>query len=89
MCCDTSSLGGCQCSTSTVTAQQILPEIEVVDRALLVAHVNVKGEEIDWSQRSSTEHFHQCWQTVALLQFPLRHMVVHGDDFDCEQSSGW
>ena len=36
-----------------------LPEIEVVDRALLVSHINVEGEQIDGRQGPPAEDLEQ------------------------------
>ena len=38
----------------------ISPEVEIVHRSLLVAHVDVEREEIDRCQCPPVEHFHQC-----------------------------
>lgn len=68
MCCATSSLQfDCQ-QLSPHRYPRIaglnLPEIEVVDRSLLVAHVNVKREQIDRGMSATTQHLEESRQPV-------------------------
>ena len=42
------------------------PEVKIVYRALLVAHVNVEGEEINRGKRPAAEHLHQGRQPITL-----------------------
>lgn len=43
-----------------------VPEIKVVDRSLLIAHVYVEGEQIEGRDRLATEHFEQVGEPVAV-----------------------
>lgn len=45
----------------------VLPEVQVVHRALLVSHINVKGEEVDGRQCAAAKDFEESGQTVSLL----------------------
>lgn len=42
------------------------PEIEVVDRALLVSHINVEGEQIDGRERPPAEDLEQGRESVSI-----------------------
>lgn len=42
------------------------PEVQVVDRPLLVAHVYVEGEKIERRNRLATEHFKEIGEAVAV-----------------------
>lgn len=41
------------------------PEVEIVDAALDIAHVDVKGEEVDGSEGAAREHLEEIRQAVA------------------------
>lgn len=36
-----------------------IPEVEVVYRSLLIAHVDVESEEVDWGQSAAAEHLEE------------------------------
>ena len=44
-----------------------LPEIQVVNRALLVAHINVERKKINGSECSTTEDLKESRQAIARL----------------------
>lgn len=46
----------------------IEPEVKVINRALLVAHVNVEGKEVDWGESSTAEDFEERGETISLFQ---------------------
>ena len=43
-------------STERHMLTDVEPEVEVVNRALLIAHVDVKGEEVNWRGRSAIKN---------------------------------
>lgn len=47
----------------------ILPEVQIINRALLITHVNVEGKEIDWRKGIATENLKEGWQALTLLEF--------------------
>jgi hypothetical protein len=44
-----------------------IPEVQIIDRALLIAHVNIEGEEIDGGESATAKDFEECWQAISLL----------------------
>lgn len=52
-----------------------VPEIEIVNWSLLIAHVDVEREKIDWCESSSAQDFHECWKPVSLFQLSVGMVV--------------
>lgn len=48
-----------------------LPEIQIVDRSLLISHVDVEREQVYRRQRPPTENLEESWQAVP-VQVRLR-----------------
>jgi len=44
----------------------IEPEIQIIDRSLLVAHVDVEEEQVDWGKGPPAQDFKQCWEPVPV-----------------------
>lgn len=44
----------------------VVPEVEVVDRPLLVAHVYVERKEVERGNRLATQHLEQVGESVAV-----------------------
>lgn len=60
------------------------PEIQIIDRSLLVAHINVEEEQVDRSQSPSTQHLEKSWQSVPIHVWLWRWClgsVLHLEDF--------
>lgn len=57
----------------------LLPEVQVIHRALLVSHVNVKREEVDGGQCAPTKDFEESGQTIPLLHVEERVWRCHLD----------
>lgn len=53
-------------------ASPSIPKIKIVDRALLVSHVDIEGKEIDRSEGLATEDLEQRRETVSVLQIDER-----------------
>lgn len=63
----------------------VLPEVQVVDRALLVAHVDVEGEEIQRWPGCPTEDFEERWESIA-VGWRHRRAGILGVRHDCGES---
>lgn len=50
-----------------VEYDRVSPKVQIINRALLIPHVNVEGEKIDWSKSASTEDFEEGREAVAQL----------------------
>lgn len=46
----------------------VVPEVKIINRALLVAHVNVEGEEVDWGESPTAEDLEERGEAISLLQ---------------------
>ena len=67
------------------------PEVEVVNGALLIPHVDVEREQIDGRKRSPTKDFEERWQTVpSQVGLGRRRrravVVVVVGHFECSQN---
>jgi uncharacterized protein len=49
-----------------IRVREGLPEVQVVDGSLLVAHEDVEGEEIERRNSLTTKHLEQVWEAVAV-----------------------
>ena len=54
------------------------PEIEVVDRALLVSHINVEGEKIDGRERPPAKNLEQGRESISIKVGLGRGRVCYG-----------
>lgn len=61
------------------------PEVQVVDTALIVAHVDVKGVQIHRRKSASREHLEQRRQTVARALVGRRRAQIHA----AQQTRRW
>lgn len=57
----------------------LLPEVKVVDRSLLITHVDVEGEQIDRWKGASAQDLKEGWKAVALVVWLWRRGVVVTD----------
>ena len=55
------SVSKCPCLCPMPDAQATLPKIEIVHRSLLVAHVDIKREQIDRRMRATTQDLEEGW----------------------------
>ena len=55
-----------------------IPEIKIIYGTLLVPHVDVEREEVDWSESPPAQHLKECRQAVSLLRF-LHSVCSHRD----------
>lgn len=55
---------------------EAIPEIKVVNRSLLISHVNVEGEEVDGCQGLPAEDFEESWQAVS-IEVGMRRRSIH------------
>jgi hypothetical protein len=56
----------------------ILPEIQVIHRALLIPHINVEGKEIDWGEGPAAQDFKERRKAIARFRIDnvmVRHIV--------------
>lgn len=60
----------------------VVPEVKIINRALLVAHVNVEGKEIDWGESSTAEDLEERGEAISLLQ--LDHARRRHFEFSCK-----
>lgn len=61
------------------------PEIEIIYRALLISHVDVKGEKIDGRQGTATEDLKESREAITLLHVGERVMRGHIGGDDCSR----
>jgi len=54
----------------------LLPEIQVIHRALLIPHVNVERKEVDWSEGPAAEDLKKCRKAITRLRID-KVMVRH------------
>ena len=52
------------------------PEVEVIYRALLVAHVHVEGKEVDGGARGAAEDFVEGGEAIATLAAVDAELVI-------------
>lgn len=51
----------------TIEYRRDLPKVQIINRTLLIPHINVEREEIDRSESAPTEDFEEGRKAVALL----------------------
>lgn len=59
-----------------------IPEVQIINRALLITHIDVEREQIDRRQRATTQHLKEGWKSIP-RQVGLRRprhavVVIHG-----------
>ena len=59
-----------------------LPKVKIVDGSLLIAHVDVEREEVDWRKSTPSQDLKKGWQTVALVVWLWRRGSVLCDRTD-------
>lgn len=58
----------CNVRTKQITEyRRDLPKVQIINRTLLVPHINVEREEIDRSESATAEDFEEGRKAVALL----------------------
>jgi hypothetical protein len=45
-----------------------IPEVQVVNSSLLIAHVDIKRKQINRRTSSSTQNLEECREPIAILQ---------------------
>ena len=55
------------------------PEVKVVNRSLLITHVDVEGEQIDRWEGTSAQDLKEGWKAVALVVWLRRRGAVVTD----------
>lgn len=60
----------------------VVPEVKIINRALLVAHVNVEGKEVDWGESPTAEDLEERGEAISLLQ--LDHTGRRHFEFSCK-----
>ena len=66
--------------SSTTQPQDIeasIPEVEIVNRSLLVPHVDVEGKEVDRSQSLTTENLEERREAISIEVWMWRRRVHH------------
>jgi hypothetical protein len=53
------------------------PEVQVVDRALLVAHIDIEGEQVKRCDRLAAQHLEQGREAVPIDILPVVHRALH------------
>lgn len=51
------------------------PEVQIVHRALLISHVNVEREQVDWGESPPSQNLEESGQPISLLHLHLRLCV--------------
>jgi hypothetical protein len=51
---------------SRVENEIVLPEVQVIYRSLLIAHVNVKIEQVDWRKSPPAQNLKKSWKPVPM-----------------------
>lgn len=51
----------------TLWRNDVLPEVQIVNGSLLITHVDVEREQIDWWECSSAQDLKQSRETIALV----------------------
>ena len=66
-----------------------IPEIQIIDRALLVPHVNIERKQIDGGESPTTEDFEERWEAISLLQARKRGRRHGGRNVEDLYRWGW
>jgi len=83
MCCETSSLRTQKSQAAAIGKSCRVdgaPKIQIVHGALLIAHVDVEGKEIDGCSRAPTQHFGEGGKVTAIhvgVEVVVRVCTIH------------
>ena len=54
-----------------------IPEVEIVNRSLLVSHIDVEGKEVNRSQSLATENLEERREAISIEVWMWRRRVHH------------